>query len=891
LSAQLNAHILSNGKLVLEFEPAGGKTGTRQQIPEKTIHEFYRDDPLAALFYLGAGDRDTPLSPSLTFWRDFAHAYVEQLRLHPDLERLRDKLMLDADRDQLADLADRAPFMQGAEYITAELLEDYWKRLHGYFQAQLKPFKGSVEAFFHRYAPDIHLVGKIHFLLVENKDDDEYPFAFMATYAHGVNARGESQHKPLKYALMEYEADRKKMLDLLSTVNAAARHSALVSKLLESGEIFYPLRWTPAEAFTFLQEIEIFEEAGILCRVPDWWKRKSAGARLNITVGGKQPSQLGLNSLVDFKIGLVVDETPLTLSEAKKLLAQTEGLVWLKGKWVTLDKDKLKQTIASLDEAKRLMHSRGVTLSEALRMLMSPRQYGSLDEAVADDVEVSAGQWLHGMLEKLRNPELIRSSPPAKGFNARLRPYQQRGLDWLFLLHSLGFGGCLADDMGLGKTVQVLAFVHALAQKRRTEPASLLILPASLMANWAAEIERFVPGLRYLLAHPGMQEADILKGLNDQDINQYDLVITSYGLVQRYAWLKSCHWHYVILDEAQAIKNPGTARTRAVKSLHCANRLVLTGTPIENQLSDLWSLFDFLNPGLLGNGQEFSRFCKRLNQTDNFASLRRVIGPYILRRLKTDKRIISDLPDKVELDCYAGLSKKQVALYQEGVERLKQALDGAAGIQRKGLVLASLMKFKQICNHPDQYLGQSGFDERDSGKLLRLREICEIIFDKREKVLVFTQFREITAALDRFLGTVFGRKGLVLHGGTAVKKRERLVAEFQGDEYIPYFILSVKAGGVGLNLTAANHVIHFDRWWNPAVENQATDRAFRIGQHKNVVVHKFITQGTVEEKIARLLEQKKQLSRDVIGTSGEQWITEMNNDELIDLFKMETMSV
>jgi non-specific serine/threonine protein kinase len=460
------------------------------------------------------------------------------------------------------------------------------------------------------------------------------------------------------------------------------------------------------------------------------------------------------------------------------------------------------------------------------------------------------------------------------------------------LLHSLGFGGCLADDMGLGKTVQVLAFLSSLAREQHGQPASLLILPASLLANWAAEIKRFTPTLRFLMAHPSMGEMEISTGLDARKINAFDLVITTYGLAKRYYWIKSHRWRYVILDEAQAIKNPNAAQTRAVKKLTCMNRLILTGTPIENHLADLWSLFDFLNPGLLGAGAEFSRFCKHLDRkADHYGPLRRVIGPYILRRLKTDRRIISDLPDKVEIDSYAGLSKKQVVLYQDLVDRLKHALAAAEGIQRKGLVLASLIKFKQICNHPDQYLGQKSFAEEDSGKFQRLREICETIFEKRERALIFTQFRELTAPLDGFLTTIFGRRGLVLHGGTAVNKRQRLVADFQGEEYIPYFILSVKAGGTGLNLTAANHVIHFDRWWNPAVEIQATDRAFRIGQHKNVVVHKFITRGTVEEKIARMIAEKKQLSEDVIGATGEQWITEMNNEELIDLFKMETVSL
>jgi non-specific serine/threonine protein kinase len=324
-----------------------------------------------------------------------------------------------------------------------------------------------------------------------------------------------------------------------------------------------------------------------------------------------------------------------------------------------------------------------------------------------------------------------------------------------------------------------------------------------------------------------------------------------------------------------------------VKELKAANRIVMTGTPVENRLSDLWSLFDFLNPGLLGSAREFAGFAKGLAKNhEGYARLRKVIGPYILRRLKTDKSVIADLPDKVEMKTWSGLSKKQAVLYRKQVEDLRRTVEEADGIQRKGLILSALLKFKQICNHPDQFTGTGPFPESESGKFERLREICETIHEKRERALVFTQFREITEPLHRFLSGVFGREGLVLHGGTPVGKRKDIVSRFQDEEYVPYMVLSLKAGGVGLNLTAANHVIHFDRWWNPAVENQATDRAFRIGQKKNVLVHKFITKGTVEEKIDEMIEGKLKLSNEVIQSGSEAWITEMNNEELMQVFAL-----
>jgi non-specific serine/threonine protein kinase len=371
-------------------------------------------------------------------------------------------------------------------------------------------------------------------------------------------------------------------------------------------------------------------------------------------------------------------------------------------------------------------------------------------------------------------------------------------------------------------------------------------------------------------------------------IDKYDIVITTYSLSKKYDWLKLYKWNYVILDEAQIIKNPGTKQTKAVKNLDANNRIIMTGTPIENRLGDIWSLFDFLNPGLLGSIKEFSDFSKGLKDNLNgYAKLKKITSPYILRRLKTDKSVISDLPDKIEMKTYSDLTKKQVILYGNLVEELKTKLeDESEGIKRKGLILASLMKFKQLCNHPDQYLGRDEYSELDSGKFFRLREICETIYEKRERVLVFTQFKEITEPLKEFLETVFKHKGLVFHGSTSVKKRKEIVEKFQKHEYVPFMVLSIKAGGVGLNLTSANHVIHFDRWWNPAVENQATDRAFRIGQKKNVIVHKFITRGTLEEKIDAMLQEKANLSNEIIQSTNEAWITEMNNDKLINLFTL-----
>jgi non-specific serine/threonine protein kinase len=474
------------------------------------------------------------------------------------------------------------------------------------------------------------------------------------------------------------------------------------------------------------------------------------------------------------------------------------------------------------------------------------------------------------------------------------------GVRWLYLLAKLGLGACLADDMGLGKTIQVLSLLLVLRKQDGGEPQpslrqpglrqpSLLIAPASLLANWASELERFAPSLNSFIAHPSVLPTADLMTLAPERLRDVGLVITSYGSLLRIPWIAETTWRLAVIDEAQAIKNPGAKQTRVAKKLKAQAKFALTGTPVENRIGDLWSIFDFINPGLLGSAKEFSKFVKSLEARPHnpYAPLRELVRPYILRRLKTDKTVIADLPDKTEMKAFCQLSRKQAALYQQAVDELTEALDEAEGIRRKGLVLSFLMRFKQICNHPSQWLGDGAWIEEDSGKWARLRDIAEVIAAKQEKVLVFTQFREMTAPLAAFLGSIFGRAGLVLHGEIEVKKRKDLVRRFQEDEAVPFFVLSLKAGGAGLNLTAASHVVHFDRWWNPAVEEQATDRAFRIGQNKNVLVHKFVCRGTVEEKIDQMIESKRQLSRDLIEGSAELLLTEMQDEDLLKLVALD----
>ena len=856
----------------LGFEPLsrhGGKT-------DPALKKYVGESCPKALFYL-ATQKKKDYPSSLKFWSDFTGHFIEEVRLDPSVEELRENSQIPLRRDRVQKLLDDSPYMVGGEYLNEDYLRLQWEKLQDHFSDEIKSFKGSVEEYFSRLDPDIHLAGRVFFHLVENKNDGDYPFAFMATYLADAKEKENPTHRPLRYALEEYKDNQGKMLSLLGTIRKASDTSKIIKNLLDSGEIFDPLRWTMEEAQKFLEETPLYNRAGVLCRIPNWWRSQSGGFRVNFKVGEKKSSLFGTDSLMDFDINLSLGGETLTEKEIAQLLEQSNGMAFLKGKWIRVDRDNLSQALEKWREVKELAKDKGISFHEAMKMLGGYKS--PLGDFDGDRVEVTRGKWLDGLMEKLKNPESDRNTALSRKFKGVLRPYQRHGFNWLNRLHSLGLGGCLADDMGLGKTIQVLAFLQKIIDK--DNGLHLLVVPASLLSNWASEIQKFSPRIGYLIAHPSNPK---FKDIGQKKLQNHDLVITTYGLVRRLELFKKAKWSYLILDEAQAIKNPGTSQTKAIKGLTSENRLALTGTPIENHPGDLWSLFDFINPGLLGSKTEFQNLTKK---GTGMGRLKKIISPYILRRLKTDKKIISDLPDKIELKTYAHLNKKQAVQYSELIDHIQHSLGETSGMKRKGLILSSLLKFKQICNHSDQYLGTRGYKIADSGKFELLKDIVETIFEKREKVLVFTQFKEIIAPLNNVLSELSGRKGLVLHGGTGIKKRKESVERFQSDEYVPYFILSLKAGGTGLNLTAANHVIHFDRWWNPAVENQATDRAFRIGQKKKVVVHKFITKGTLEEKIDRMIDDKTQLTRDIMGKGDEIKFTEMGNDEIMNLVKLE----
>ncbi len=680
---------------------------------------------------------------------------------------------------------------------------------------------------------------------------------------------------------------------MLSPVELASQASPLVRELVESGDIYQPLAWTPKQAFGFLKDIPLFEESGISVRVPDWWKKRSR-PQVGITIGGTRQTSLGVDSMLDFEVHLALGDEELSQAEWDELLAGEEGLVLLRGQWVEVNREKLLEALDHWKEVEQ-QAADGISFSEGMRLLAgAPMHLGEDSQGGPGNREwsfVDAGAWLGKTLSDLRHPETLEGPGPDRELRATLRAYQETGVRWLRLLSGLGLGACLADDMGLGKTIQVLALLLQYKKKRRRKP-SLLVLPASLLANWKAEIDRFAPTLRSVYVHPseiGKEELAALAADPGRALQGNDLFLTTYGMLLRQPWLTQVAWQLVVLDEAQAIKNPAARQTKAVKRLQAAARIALTGTPVENRLSDLWSLFDFLCPGLLGTEQRFQKFVKSLEsrEQDRYAPLRRLVGPYILRRLKTDRRVIADLPEKTEVRAFCGLSKRQATLYGKLVRELSDSLNELTGIQRRGVVLAYLTRFKQLCNHPSQLLGDGRYVREDSGKLVRLAEICEEISARQEKALVFTQFREMTEPLAIMLAQVFRRGGLVLHGGTPVNRRKKLVDEFQREDGPPFFVLSLKAGGTGLNLTAAAHVIHFDRWWNPAVENQATDRAFRIGQKRNVLVHKFVCRGTLEERIDALIADKTGLASDLLEGGAEKMLTELSDKELIRMVSLD----
>jgi non-specific serine/threonine protein kinase len=691
--------------------------------------------------------------------------------------------------------------------------------------------------------------------------------------------------KVLKFSSREFENPQERLLtDLGKSIRL---YPELESALKTARPVSLSLDTTGA--YKFLREVmSLLEQSGFGVLVPSWWNRPllRPGAKLSAQPKkskGTGSNLLGLDGICDYQWKLAIGDEEISYEDFLKLAKLKVPLVKIRGQWVELKAEEIQAAIAFF-EKKHL--SGEMSVNDVLRVGLGLES----EKIGVPVVSFETSGWLKDLLAQNNEQKLNEQKAP-KGFVGKLRPYQERGLSWLSFLNQLGMGACLADDMGLGKTVQLLALLmlerQSLGKKANQQHApTLLVCPMSVVGNWQREASRFAPSLK-VQVHHGAERLTDKEFI--QEAQKADLVITTYALATRdQQLLTEVTWGKLVLDEAQNIKNPDTKQTKAIRSFAVQSRIALTGTPVENRLSELWSIMEFLNPGLLGSasnfGKQFSTPIERYRDKEKATLLKQLTQPFILRRLKTDKNIIQDLPEKIEMKVFCNLTSEQASLYQAVVDEMMQKIEKSEekSIERKGMVLATLMKLKQVCNHPVQMLQDGSSVAERSGKLARLEELIEEILAAGDRVLCFTQFAEMGKMLKTHLQEKFGCEILFLQGSTSKKARDEMVTRFQSANGPAIFILSLKAGGVGLNLTAAQHVIHFDRWWNPAVEAQATDRAFRIGQTKNVQVRKFVCIGTIEEKIDLLIEQKKELADNIVGT-GEGWLTELSNADLHQL--------
>lgn len=670
---------------------------------------------------------------------------------------------------------------------------------------------------------------------------------------------------------------------LLADLGVAMRLFPQVERALTVAKP-HSLKLNTSEAYSFLQEASLLlKECGFGIFVPSFWNmEQKKGPRAGVIMKA-MPSDskagFGLAQLIKFDWQIAIGDKTISSEEFERLVSLKLPLVNMRGQWVELQAD-IQENIL------KYLNRKEMPYLEFIRIYLA----GGDGEGLLLS-RVQAEGWLKDLLESLKEKVGLKELPQPGDLSGTLRPYQIRGFSWMAYMGNFGLGICLADDMGLGKTIQFIALLLHQRSEGLRGP-SLLVCPTSVLGNWEREINRFAPNLKILLHHgKDRPSGDRFK----KEVGKAELIITSFSLIHRdRKHLEDIDFRYIILDEAQNIKNPYTKQAQAVRSLKADLKIALTGTPIENRLLELWSIMEFLNPGYLKSlakfRDEFTIPIERYNDESSARRLKGVIGPFILRRLKTDKTIITDLPEKVEAKVFCPLTREQATLYQATVEDMMKKIEEKEGIDRRGEVLSLLMKLKQICNHPALFMHDRSKLEQRSGKLERLKEMLDEVLEENDSALIFTQFAQMGKMLKGYLEDVFPGEVLFLYGELSRAKRDEMVARFQKEDGPQLFVASLKAGGVGLNLTRANRVFHFDRWWNPAVENQATDRAFRIGQKKNVMVHKFICQGTVEEKIDEMLEKKKGLAERIV-SAGETWITELSTTQLRKLFALDKDAV
>ncbi|RCJ22456.1 helicase [Nostoc sp. ATCC 43529] len=698
-------------------------------------------------------------------------------------------------------------------------------------------------------------------------------------------------HNPVERLVYENRTIDQPQETFLRGLGLASR---LYPVLAPSLETEYPqsFRVNPIQAYEFIKSVAWrFEDSGLgVILPPSLTNREGWANRLGLKITAETPKtkqgRLGLQSLLNFQWQLAIGGQNISKAEFDKLVALNSPLVEINGEWVELRPQDIKTAQTFFASRKDQM---ALSLEDALRLSTGDTQV--IEKLPVVSFEASGA--LQELIGALTNNQAIEPLPAPASFQGQLRPYQERGAGWLAFLERWGLGACLADDMGLGKTIEFIAFLLHLKEQDALENPTLLVGPTSVLGNWEREVKKFAPSLKVLQYHGDKRP----KGKAFiEAVKKHDIVITSYSLIHRdIKSLETVNWQIIVLDEAQNVKNSEAKQSKAVRQLAATFRIALTGTPVENRLQELWSILDFLNPGYLGNRQFFQRRfampIEKYGDTASLSQLRSLVQPFILRRLKSDREIIQDLPEKQEMTVFCGLTADQAALYQQVVEASLAGIESAEGLQRRGMILALLIKLKQICNHPAQYLKQTTLGQHHSAKLLRLEEMLEELLAEEDRALIFTQFAEWGKLLKPHLEKQLGREIFFLYGSTNKKQREEMIDRFQHDpQGPPIMILSLKAGGVGLNLTRANHVFHFDRWWNPAVENQATDRVFRIGQTRNVQVHKFVCTGTLEEKIHDMIESKKQLAEQVVG-AGEEWLTELDTDQLRNLLILDRNAV
>lgn len=833
---------------------------------ELDLFNLYVKDKWEALLELAFLNSNN-FASSINILRIIASSFVKKIAFSPEINFKSSSISIDIKEDEFHDLLAEIPFIDGIEYIDEKWIFEIYKHLNNKLNSIVKEKDITISDFL--ISKNIFIPSRIYFHLVENKIDNTVPFAFMATYTEFID--GKIKHYPLSNVLNSMKNQPEKLADLVVGIKKIANSSSLINNFIQKGDIFFPIKLEEKDALTVLNEIPLYEANGIICRIPKWYTEKTCSIKIDFNEKKIfQQSLFTNNALNCFVPILIYHGVEITIEDVKALLSKEEGLQYIKGGWINNNHKDLEQILSEYN----ILSKEGFSLLEILKT----KNLTKYNEQDIVRIEFCRKDWQNFFSESFK--KYVKAEIP-NPYNHLLRDYQKDAFYWLYGMMKFGLGVCLADDMGLGKTVEVLSLLAQL--KKEGIKKILIIVPPTLIANWQNEINKFSPDMDYSILRG---TANLINGQSGAF-----LTLTTYQTTLRSKYIQTADWDLIVLDEAQAIKNYYTSQTKMIKSLKSKMRIIMTGTPIENNILELWSLFDFINPGLLGSRLEFLNYLKQSQQLSSRQNLERQkmikaqISPFILRRVKTDKKIIADLPEKNEINIFLDPTKEQVVLYRKVIDDMnKEILTAKNQHVMRAVVLKYLIKLKQICNHPSQYYGDSLYEVEKSSKFIELKNICDNIAKKHEKVLIFTQFKEIIPAIVNMLEGVFQKKGAFIDGSVSLAKRSENIRLFQLGDY-PYMVLSLKTGGVGINLTEAQNVIHFDRWWNPAVENQATDRVYRIGQKHNVTIYKFITNNTIEKIINELLESKQKIADEYINSLDTDIFDKLSIEQIVQAMK------